>query len=833
VIASHSAAFLFKPVAQTPHHHSLSQSVVVQFPDTHLAMLTGDGGARLAHILEMLSYHFRDLAFSSSAKDGIFSIVQFFKGLAALVPKPDSPAAVLEATNALRQNVLPHVIKLCVECFTRDQVYLLLFLCSNPSLDIRNHVVKHTTIAESVFEVLGNLLLLPSVAAQACDSHVESLKRLLQALTSIDDLDDLAQVPLAAYMCNALISLGSVLEKERAAASGPRPVQAVLSQSLLPEAARTLEQLCSCDSIIVFAVARLLCVWLEDETVALALTRMPPTEGLLKVIRYLGNPNKTALRYQDRWVLRIVNSLLKHSHNYAIADFLCVSAAYELMVTINGNVRAVGSSDGWPSLVLAIDVARRIIGYGSKAASVVCDRLDDGLGMLMRTLRSLVATADEISKKKMAVISVRDDDAVFIASLVAAMASHVSADPVIARTFRGCEEIESVLVTALETNVEDLAMRRYLLHALASLVLANRGHAEQVCNVNNRAGVRVICKMLRHADRNIHAHAAVVLSQLVTYVPSCVNDMRDAGGFTDLLDKLAVSDQSDLSRLALVRLLVRLSTVEQAVMDLIDRDIIQMLVGFLSRFQGQTTNVRYTMYYELGVLRAFMNMCAHKSVRLRLLDSPLLDALRKIRDELPSDLMSLEGVYEQLQSSGNEEDGMEAFLTNPRILSDLSEMMKKNLQQVDSHMLEDHKSRVRHGQRTDRHLGKDKQEKLATQFMEMVVRIEDMPKTTRGLEIAMISIASLLEDQLSAVDTAEMYREPTSATLSPQDQRRFALAQARSLNQLIALLGNLPMAENYAAQPRARLRLMISYNWGVVRALSLSRSLALSLSKSM
>eukprot|EP00048_Salpingoeca_helianthica_P022708 m.19860 g.19860 ORF g.19860 m.19860 type:complete len:2367 (+) comp7678_c0_seq1:44-7144(+) len=798
------------------HLDIIFQSVVAQFPDSHSAILTGEGGSRLSHTLEMLSFHFRDLESSSTALDGVFSIVLFFLGLAELVPKHGTPAASVLVTAALQQCVLPHIIKLGVECFSADQVFLLHFLCSDPNLVIRKHVVMHTTIAKSVFAVLGNLLKLPDVASLACENYAESFRRMLQAMTAINELDDLAQVPLAVAVCDALASLGGVVAIERASETGTRRVQAAVAGSLLPEATRVLEQLCSCDSIIVFALSRLLCEWLQDESAALALTRIPPTEGYLKIVRHLGDESKVALRYQDRWILRILNHLLKHSSNYAIADFLCASVAYELMVTIHTSVRAVGSSDGWPSLVLAVDVTRRIIGHGSKAASVVCDRLEDALSMLIRTLRSLVATTDEVAKKRIESVSVKSGDAVFIASLIAALATHVSADPVIARTFRGCEEIESVLVVALETNVEDIAMRRYILHALASLVLFNRGHAEQICNVNNRTGVRVICKMLRHADRNIHSHAAVVLSQLVMYVPSCIPEVRDCGGYTDLIDKLAAGDQTDLSRLSLVRLLARLTEKDdKAAEDLLDRDIVQMLVGFLGRFQGQSTNVRYTMYYEIGILRVLMNMASHASVRTRLLDTPLLATLRKIQDELPANLKSLEAIHDQLGLAGNEEDGMEAFLTNPRVLSELSEMMKKKLDQTEMGSRDDQKKRVGQGQRNDRRLGKDQMDKLGAQFSAMLKRINDMPKTARGLDIAIKAVVELLEDQLSSESSAEMYSEPISLTLSPEEQRRFALGQARSINQLVALLTHLPNAMKPVTEKSRGLRLMISYNWGV------------------
>ena len=827
-------------------------------------MLTGTPAKKISHTLEVLAFHVGDLPLSTNLEKGQKAVAVYFQALAALVPDSSNYADLTACEYTLSHILLPQTIQICLQGFSREQrEFLTKVLKLEERLPL---LLDRVLIFESVYYLLQVLLRLPVVASYACNNLCKQMMDLIDVTPHLSYIHASAQVPLIISVSSAFAALQEAIDAESESSSsiapadfettafsssnpyrstisssstklvsGTGPIGTCVATSLLPVAMSALEQMCALDSVIIFGMARLIFVWLKSERAAVALTRLPPNEGLPKVIQHLGifphldlverqresTNHRDCLHKQDRWLLRIIDRLLEHSKNDDVSAFLTNSVAYELMTVLDVAVRCVNTANNWPSLPAVLDVTKRIIGHGPTAARVVCDRISGSVFSLMRAFRVLTATADDFSNLKMDYNRVASVDTSFVSSLLAALANHAG-DKVVGNVFRGCEDIEQLMVRALDTNKgeESDQMRRYILHILASLVLYNRGPAEQLAQ--NKEGARVFCSMLRSLDRDIHGHAAVVLCQLASFVPSFISEINKHGGFTDLINRLEASEQSDLSRLALVRLLVSLTSDPSASLALIEKGIIEMLVGFLIRFKGHSSSDRFVRYFELGVLRAFMKMCGESAVRRSLLQSNLLDSLKKVQAEIPSDILA--DIEDQFKCSGNEEEGSEAFLTNPEILHQLSLQMRKNLKDI---YLQETKEQMQAAEKGEGAKGEVGSKKLIQQVLEqsndrmgmllaLIQRLDYEQASADNLaEVTFNNFRRWLaeDSEKYEVCTVELYnRNAVSPMLEPEEHRRLSLAQARCISQMIAIL-SIDGASQSSHKPGAPLSVMISYSW--------------------
>lgn len=804
------------------------QVAAQQFPDTHAPILSGAAGRGLVHILETLVCHVHELPLSPNTRLGYKSIVLFFQGLLALVPDPADPNAADMAELLLP--ILPATVALCLRSIGPHQLlYMNYVIAQRGNLESSAHLKDLTNISDAIFVVLGRLLRLPRVAAVACRNHCDSLADIAGALQSFDSFDINVSFPLALTTINTMAALESVVQYETRTALPERPVQAAVAGVLVPRVTRVLVRLYERSSHLIHAAARLLFIWLEDEAAAAALAAMESETGLLVVLKHFGDLGKRKQQglCQDRWVLRIIKRLLTHSRNANVAAFLSHKVAFQLMQIVVRAVPNIDTADVWPTLPATLDLARRIIAYGPIAARDVCDRLEMVVPMFVKIVQSLAATAEQRSQSNIqAARVVSDVDASFVVSVLASLASHVGTQDVIRRAFHNVDGLEAVLVKALAANAEqsEIQLRRYIMHTLASLVLHVRGHAEHVVAAN---GIPVLCDMLRHPNADIVGHAAVVLSELVGLmtVDRDTKKIRDSDqhilhsfqrscGYTNVITRLRNGDVADLSRLALVRLLVRLTAVPDPAItrDLIQSGIVDMLCEYLARFPADELAPRVAMYYELSMLRVLLNICCHSAAQLRD-ERTLIDALDRAQRRLP--VAVAETVAEQLATGGEDAVNIEALLMDRRVLSELSRDLRERLQAVCDKEVASHRESVQQaGQPAPVALDAD----VAAEY---AVHLALLGRRGTAASRAVIGgLVDMLADDLSVderLQDAHMYAEEPPARLDAATQRRFVLAAAHSINQVIALLNVAPVPSE-ARKAGVPVGVMISYKWDHVRA---------------
>ncbi len=171
----------------------------------------------------------------------------------------------------------------------------------------------------------------------------------------------------------------------------------------------------------------------------------------------------------------------------------------------------------------------------------------------------------------------------------------------------------------------------------------------------------------------------------------------------------------------------------------------------------------------------------------------------------------------QLNSNGSEEDNVEAFLTSPNVLSELSNEMRNELHK--SAQNESHRAK----QSAEMRAGiKDATLNSATTgYVKLLLSLENQPMTEASRKSLSDSIFEMffkmlkvdIESHVDSLTKNELYTEPVEAILPKEEQARVTAAQGRCINQLVGFLsafGNTAAPERKVGE---RLRIMLSYNW--------------------